>query len=90
MKNICFKDVIRVQFGICNNSHARVYPSKKLRFEAQGLRVNSALPVEVCILENLRTEPNSNVYILELNQTEQFGKKFGNSSRGSSQYLLEK
>jgi hypothetical protein len=40
----------KVQFGICNNSHAQVYPSKMLRFEARGLRVNSALPSSLPLL----------------------------------------
>jgi hypothetical protein len=46
MQNICHQ----VQFGICNNSHSLVYPSKKLRFEARGLRVNSALPSSLLLL----------------------------------------
>jgi hypothetical protein len=48
MKQRCFKDAFG--FGIFNNSHARVYPSKMLRFEARGLRVNSALPSSLLLL----------------------------------------
>jgi hypothetical protein len=54
----------------------------------QAARRGSQL--DVCILENLRTEPNSNLYIFEPNRTEQFLKKFGNSSGRSLQNLLEK
>jgi hypothetical protein len=54
----------------------------------RGWQLHSAL--EVCIFENLRTEPNSNLNIFEPNRTEQFGKKFGNSLGRSLRNLLEK
>jgi hypothetical protein len=44
----------------------------------------------VCLFENQRTKPNSNFNNSSSNRTEQFGKKFGNSSGRSSRNLLQK
>jgi hypothetical protein len=92
------KDAIERAYGALSCvAETTMAKSEDLRRSASDAFVNIQLitslttcTLEVCIFENLRTEQYSNLNILEPNRTEQFGKKFGNSSGRSSRNLLKK